>query len=505
MPEVSVTASYEVTREWREYERANTAVLNAYVQPIMQSYLRRLDEALHKQGFDCPFLAMQSNGGTTSFKWAMEHPITLLESGPSAGVNGAAIVGEMCEEPDVIFLDIGGTTAKCSVIEGYQPKVTTDYKIEWSRTNPGYPVKVPVVDIVEIGTGGGSIAWFDDTGSLRVGPHSAGADPGPACYDRGGEEPTITDAKLLTHILDPDNFAAGRMKLSVEKARRAMAKIAGGLGSTIEEAAVAVLRVGDAAMVNALKLVSVQRGHDPRNFVLIATGGGGPMHAAALGREIGVREVIIPRYPGYASAWGMLMTEPRRDFVRTSLSRADDVTLDMIRAMFADLEADAVDYFRADQQLHEQSITFEHLVDMRYLGQEHWVTVRIDLTARSIEDILEDFHEAHERAYTFRLADTPVEFVNYRLTGTASAPRPRQKPIDGRGRSLQAALKGERTVNFGPDGIFKARVFDRDLMPPEFDVAGPIVIEEASSTTVVLPLQRVFVDKFGLLHITNTD
>jgi N-methylhydantoinase A len=290
MPEVAVTASHEVTREWREYERANTAVLNAYVQPIVQSYLRQLDETLHGQGFDCPFLAMQSNGGTTTFKWAMEHPITLLESGPSAGVNGAAIIGEMCEEPDVIFLDIGGTTAKCSVIEGYQPKVTTDHKIEWSRTSPGYPVKVPVVDIVEIGTGGGSIAWLDDTGSLRVGPHSAGADPGPACYDRGGHEPTITDAKLLTGVLDPDYFAGGRIKLSLEKAKRSMTRIADGLGSTIEEAAVAVLRVGDAAMVNALKLVSVQRGHDPRNFVLVATGGGGPMHAAALGQEIGVRE-----------------------------------------------------------------------------------------------------------------------------------------------------------------------------------------------------------------------
>ena len=503
MPEVAVTASHEVTREWREYERANTAVLNAYVQPIVQSYLRQLDKTLHGQGFDCPFLAMQSNGGTTTFKWAMEHPITLLESGPSAGVNGAAIIGEMCEEPDVIFLDIGGTTAKCSVIEGYQPKVTTDHKIEWSRTSPGYPVKVPVVDIVEIGTGGGSIAWLDDTGSLRVGPRSAGADPGPACYDRGGVEPTITDAKLLTGVLDPDYFAGGRIKLSLEKARLSMAKIADGLGSTIEEAAVAVLRVGDAAMVNALKLVSVQRGHDPRNFVLVATGGGGPMHAAALGQEIGVREVIVPRYPGYASAWGMLVTEPRRDFVQTSLRPAEEVTIDFVRAMFADLEADAIDYFRADRQLQAQSIAFEHLVDMRYSGQEHWVTLRIDLATRSIEDVLGDFHEAHERAYTFQLPGTPIEFVNYRLTATAAAPRARLHPIDNNGRSLERALKGERLVNFGTGGMIKSRVFERDLMPAEFDVAGPLVIEEVSSTTIVLPTQRVFVDKFGLLHITE--
>ena len=504
MPEVAITASHEVTREWREYERANTAVLNAYVQPIVQSYLRRLDETLHKRGLNCPFLAMQSNGGTTTFKWAMEHPITLLESGPSAGVNGAAIIGEMCEEPDVIFLDIGGTTAKCSVIEGYQSKVTTDHKIEWSRVSPGYPVKVPVVDIVEVGTGGGSIASIDDAGSLHVGPQSAGADPGPACYDRGGQEPTITDAKLLTGVLDPEYFAGGRIKLSTEKARLAMAKIADGLGSTIEEAAVAVLRVGDAAMVNALKLISVQRGHDPRNFVLVATGGGGPMHAATLGQEIGVREIIIPRYPGYASAWGMLVTEPRRDFVQTSLRPAEDITIGFVRAMFADLEADAIDYFRADQELQAQNVTFEHLVDMRYSGQEHWVTLRVDLDVRSIEDIVEDFHEAHERAYTFQLPGTPIEFVNYRLTATAAAPRARLQPIDNRGRSLQSALKGERSINFGLDGIINSRVFERDLMPSEFDIGGPLVIEEMSSTTVVLPAQRVFVDKFGLLHITQT-
>jgi N-methylhydantoinase A len=502
MPEVAVTASHEVTREWREYERANTAVLNAYVQPIVQSYLGSLDERLHAHGLSCPFLAMQSNGGTTSFKWAMEHPITLLESGPSAGVNGAAIIGEMCEEPDVIFLDIGGTTAKCSVIEGYQSKVTTDHKIEWSRISPGYPVKVPVVDIVEIGTGGGSIASVDEVGSLHVGPQSAGADPGPASYDRGGEEPTITDAKLLTGILDPDYFAGGRIKLNVEKARRAMAKIADRLGTSIEEAAVAVLRVGDSAMVNALKLVSVQRGHDPRNFVMVALGGGGPMHAAALGREIGVREVIIPRYPGYGSAWGMLVTEPRRDFVQTSLRPAKDVTMEFVHAMFADLETDATNYFQSDQQLQNHAIGFEHLVDMRYNGQEHWVTLRVDL-ARTIDDILADFHEAHERAYTFQLPGTPAEFVNYRLTATVSAPRAGLQPIDNRGRSLQAALKGERNVNFGIDGVIKSRVFERDLLPAEFDVAGPLIIEEVSSTTIVLPDQRVFVDKFGLLHISE--
>ncbi|MBT7291088.1 MAG: hydantoinase/oxoprolinase family protein, partial [Rhodospirillaceae bacterium] len=215
LPGVAITASHEITREWREYERANTAVLNAYVQPIVQRYFASLEGSLKGQGLDCPFAAMQSNGGSTSFEWAKAHPITLVESGPSAGVNGAALVGELCGEEDVIYLDIGGTTAKCSVIEGAQVQVTTEYKLEWTRINPGYPVKVPVVDIVEIGTGGGSIAWFDRVGTLKVGPVSAGSDPGPASYGQGGREPTVTDAKLLTGVLDPNYFAGGRITLDV--------------------------------------------------------------------------------------------------------------------------------------------------------------------------------------------------------------------------------------------------------------------------------------------------
>mgnify|MGYP001304980203 CR=1 FL=1 len=246
MPGVAVTASCEITREWREYERANTAVLNAYVQPIVQRYFASLESSLGGQGIDCPFAAMQSNGGSTSFAWAKAHPITLVESGPSAGVNGAALVAELCGEEDAIYLDIGGTTAKCSVIEGAQVKVTTDYKLEWTRINPGYPVKVPVVDIVEIGTGGGSIAWFDKAGTLKVGPVSAGSDPGPASYGQGGTEPTVTDAKLLTGVLDPDYFAGGSIKLDTAAAERAIdEKIATPLGLDLIDAADAI--AGEAA------------------------------------------------------------------------------------------------------------------------------------------------------------------------------------------------------------------------------------------------------------------
>lgn len=257
LPGIPITASHEITREWREYERANTAVLNAYVQPIIQRYFDRLERRLGELGFDCPYFAMQSNGGTTSFGWAKEHPITLIESGPAAGVNGAVIVGELCGEPDVIYLDIGGTTAKCSTLLGGQPGITTEYKLEWTSANFGYPVRTPVVDIVEIGAGGGSIAWLDDAGSLKVGPVSAGADPGPACYGRGGKEPTVTDSKLITGVINPDYFAFRQFALDVGKAEQALEPIARRLHTRVEEAAVSIIRVVDANMINALKRISI--------------------------------------------------------------------------------------------------------------------------------------------------------------------------------------------------------------------------------------------------------
>ena len=505
LPDVAVTASHEITREWREYERGNTAVLNAYVQPIVQHYFTKLEDALRALGIECPYTAMQSNGGTTSFGWAKAHPITLIESGPAAGVNGAALIGELCDEPNVIYLDVGGTTVKCSVIESGRPKVTTEYKLEWSRLNPGYPVRVPVADLVEIGAGGGSIAHFDAAGSLRVGPQSAGADPGPACYGLGGTEPTVTDAKLLTGVLNPENFAGGRIALDVDRARNAMQTIADGLGTSVEGAAAAVIRVVEANMNNALKLVSIQRGHDPRDFVLVAAGGGGAMHAAPLGRELGVKEIIVPRYPGYFSAWGMLATEPRSDFAITALTRAEDITVERIHGVFSNLEEEADAYFASADGVGSDALSFSRSVDMRYFGQEHTVTVAVDNAAADLAAILREFHAAHERAYTFSLTDTPVEFVTFRLTATASVPRPRVNPTDREHRSAERAYKGRRIVGFGEDGRHEADIYDRETLPAGFEAPGPLVVEEPSSTTIVHPGQRLWVDRLGFLHIGEAD
>ena len=498
---VAVTASHEITREWREYERANTAVLNAYVQPIVQRYFDTLESGLDALSLDCPMMAMQSNGGTTSFGWAREHPITLLESGPAAGVNGAALIGRLCNEPNVIYLDIGGTTAKCSTIEDGEPKITTDYRLEATRIRYGYPVRVPVIDIVEIGAGGGSIAWFDEGGTLCVGPRSAGADPGPACYGRGGGEPTVTDAKLITGVLNPANFAGGRLSLDVDRARTAMGKVADGLGCSVDEAAVAVIRLVDANMINALKLVSIQRGHDPRDFALMVGGGGGAMHGASLGRELGVKEIAVPRFPGLFSAWGMLATAPRRDFMLTALQRAESLNMADVRALFAELREEAERYFRSEGG-HDTFTSACH-IDMRYAGQEHAVTVPIDLDRTTRDTLLDAFHAAHERAYTFRLADTPVELVTFRLTATADVARPELTPWTAEGRSAEAAARGIRGVDFGEDGRHETRVYDRDLLPPGFEADGPVIVEEPSSTTLVCPGQRVRVDDLGFLRITE--
>ena len=360
-----------------------------------------------------------------------------------------------------------------------------------------------MVDIVEIGAGGGSIAWFDKAGLLKVGPLSAGAEPGPACYGRGGEEPTVTDAKLITGVINAANFADGQFILDETKARSAMEKIARILNISVEQAAVAVIRTVDANMINALKLVSIQRGHDPREFAMVVGGGGGAMHGAPLGRDIGVKDIIVPLYPGLFSAWGMLATEPRCDFMQTVLQRAEEVDAADIRALFNRLKQSAEKYFRTDANMADAEITYEDRIDLRYLGQEHSVTVPVTTETATVESILANFHDAHEKTYTFRLDDTPVEFVTYRLAASANVPRPVLNKLSAEGRSLEAARQDSRMVDFPEDGRHEAAVYARDKLPAGTLLNGPLIVEEATSTTLVHPGQKLRVDDFGFLHITN--
>ena len=500
LPGVAVTASSDITQEWREYERTSTVVLNAYVMPIVQQYLDRLETVTGERGLACPLHVMQSNGGTASFSMARRRPIFLIESGPVAGVMGAVAIGRAIGEPNVISLDIGGTTAKCSLIEGGEPKTTTEYRVEWTPLFPGYPVKTPVVDIVEIGAGGGSIAWFDDGGLLRVGPKSAGADPGPACYGQGGTAPTVTDAKLVAGVINPNYFLGGKLKVYPDLARQALTQVADRLGTTVESAANGVVRMVNANMTEALKLVSVRRGYDPRDFALVAFGGGGAMHAAALAQELHLKKVIIPRYPGHFSAWGMLVTQPRADVVQTRVSRTSAIGAAEVEARFAELEEAVRSRFAQDGE-GDGPLMFQHKADLRYHGQEHTVPVPVGANPLSVPQIESDFHAAHERLYTFRLADTPVEFVNFHVAGFRQARTPEIARWEADGRSAGRSEAARRRVDFDMDGVYETVIYERDELPAGFTAAGPLIVEEPAATTLVHPGQSLTVDPYGNLVI----
>jgi N-methylhydantoinase A len=500
-PEVSVTLSHEITKEWREYERTSTAVLNSYVKPIAERYLNLLERELREEGVPGSLYLMQSSGGTATFAAAKRSPIAVVESGPAGGVLGAQALGELLGEENLIPFDMGGTTAKCTLIEKGQVKVTTEYRIERTRTSPGYPIKTPVVDIVEIGAGGGSIAWLDEVGSLHVGPKSAGAQPGPACYGRGGEDPTVTDANVLVGRINPDYFLGGEIALDVERARQAMTKIADPLGVDVEEAALGVIRLANANMVNALKLVSLYRGYDPRDFTLVAFGGAGPMHAAALAMELGVKRVLIPQNPGVFSAWGMLVTDLRYDIVQTRIGRLDQTHVDDLDALWRQLESEALQHFQAEG-LSADRVIFQRHADMRYSGQEHTVKVPFPagaVTDEALRQVAERFHALHEQYYTFRL-DSPIEFVNLHLSAFGRVEKAKVPKLNASG-TPEEALKGHREVHWDEHGRQRTPIYERSRLGAGANVQGPAIVEEADSTTVVFPGQILTVDEYGNLVI----
>jgi N-methylhydantoinase A len=503
-PDIPVTLSCDITREWREYERTNTTVLNSYVLKTAHHYIDNLENNLSLMGMEKVYHVMQSNGGTATFEMGKRVPINMVESGPVGGVIGAAVIGKLIGEPNAISLDVGGTTAKTSLVEKGEPRITTEYKIEWRRDYAGYPILVPTVDIVEIGAGGGSIAWVDGAGALRVGPVSAGADPGPASYGWGGDKPTVTDANVLAGRINPDYFLGGEIPLKTDIAREAMQPVADAFGISIEQAAMGVIRLADSNMVNALKLVSVRRGYDPRDFIMVAFGGGGAMHAGALMRELKVKKSIIPTNPAVFSAWGMLMTDLRQDFIKTLICRTDGIDPSRLTALYGEMEEQAMNLMK-EQHIPEDRIVFQRFADIRYIGQEHTVKVPVpagELQPGQIPEINERFHTLHEHAYTFRL-DTGVELVNYHLTAFGVVDKPDMGKVDGQGLSLKDALKGERSVNFDELGFHKSPIYERGLFPLGKQIPGPMVVEEPASTTVVLPDQTLLRDEYGFLHIES--
>ncbi|HET9658756.1 MAG TPA: hydantoinase/oxoprolinase family protein [Thermomicrobiales bacterium] len=501
LPEVLVTASAEITREWREYERTSTAVLNAYVQPVAASYLRQLESSLRAEGIAAPLDIMKSNGGTSSFDFVIEQPIHLVESGPVGGVIGAAALGALIGEPNLITMDIGGTTAKCSLIENGDYKITTEYRIERDDRTAGYPIKAPVVDIVEIGAGGGSIAWIDAGGALKIGPRSAGASPGPASYGMGGAEPTVTDANLIAGRINPDYFLGGELQLDIVKARVAYQPIADALGVSVDEAAIGVIRLANANMINALKLVSVRRGYDPREFALIAFGGGGSMHAVALARELRIAKVIVPVAPGHFSAFGMMMSDAMQDYLLTALTASEEGSRDRVESIFADLDAQAVDFFVVAGFDRDQ-IELVRSLDMRYNGQEHTVRVRVPGGKLDFAVVNDRFHAAHEKAYTFRLP-SGVEIVNFHVAAAVPTAKPALAELEA--GSGTPRLKDTRMVDFDVWGRLDSAVYERADLYPGCAFHGPAIIEEPAASTVVPPGVTGTVDAIGNIVMTLGD
>ncbi|HZO97613.1 MAG TPA: hydantoinase/oxoprolinase family protein [Gaiellaceae bacterium] len=504
LPGVPVSLSSEVAPEFREYLRASTTVINAVVRPVVERYLERIERRLADAGIAAKLLVMQSGGGVFGSDAAARRPVFMVESGPAAGVIAAAHLGSTLGRGEILSFDMGGTTAKVGLIREGRPSVTKDYQVGGHASAgigglslSGYPVRTPVVDLVEIGAGGGSIAWIDSGGLLRVGPRSAGADPGPVCYGRGGVEPTVTDANVVLGRLNPAYFLGGELALDVEAARRAIEeRCARPLGMGVVEAASGIVEIANAAMVNALHLISVQRGYDPREFLLVAFGGAGPVHANALARDAELPAVLVPPSPGIFSATGLLTTDLRRDAAVTLLRRLDELDGSEVERAFGELERAGAAELQAEGVARE-AIEFVRQVDLRYVGQSY------ELTLPMGDGLAERFHAEHDRTYGFAAEGEPVECVSLRLQTVGRIAKP---PL----RELPAATgppepKETRAVYFAEAGGFVegCPVYDRSSLGAGARLAGPAVVEEFDSTTVVHPGYAVSVDRHGNLTIAR--
>ena len=512
-PDVALSVSSEIAPEIREYWRASTTATNAYIAPIVANYLERIEGQLEEAHLDAPLHIMQSSGGVTTIDDARRRPVQILESGPAAGVVAAAHFASLVGIGDALAFDMGGTTAKVGLIEGGRPAVLSEFEAGSAAGSgahvakaSGYPILAPVVDLVEVGAGGGSIAWVDPGGLLRVGPHSAGADPGPACYDAGGEDPTVTDANLLLGRLNPDYFLGGQVRLRPDLAEGALrARCAEPLGLDVIDAALGVVDIADEAMVQAVRLMTVQRGRDPRELTLVATGGAGPLHVTRLATELGIPTVVVPPSPGVASAFGMLVTDLRRDHRLTRLQSLDAVDPGELAELFARLEATASS--ELERQGSATAATLERSVELRYVGQSWNLRVGVPpgpLDGAVLDRLRAGFDAEHQRHYGYCVSEEPVELVNVVLTATGAIVKPEPRRVLSGGPSAEHALKGTRPVRFARDEPpLACCVYDRYALLVGNRIAGPAIIEELDSATVVHPDWTADVADHGLLLLNR--
>jgi N-methylhydantoinase A len=507
-PEWAVSLSHQIVREIREYERTSTTVLNAYIAPVVGRYLASLQELLAASGFRGLLLIMQSNGGVMSVDTARTVPVAMMESGPVAGVMGAVAVGSALGYPNVISFDMGGTTAKTSLVRNGELEVTTTYYIGGYAT--GHPMMLPVVDIVEVGAGGGSIAWLDRVGALKVGPQSAGAQPGPACFGRGGSEPTVTDANVVLGRIDPADFLGGELRIDRARAETALETMATPLGMSLTEAALGLVTIADASMSLAVRAVSVERGRDPRDFALVVSGGGGPLHGVGIARDLGIPIVIVPQRSSVFSAVGLLSAPLRHDYVQTALGEMARLDLAALDASLDGLEAEASRTL-ASEGATPEAMQFTRLVDLRYVGQEHTLSVPVEgrLAAGAAVALRERFDALHAERYGHSAPDEPVQVVNLRLRAQADKGDPAQQSDGGPERAAPptdshpgaasspanpppTAASPDRARLSSRPVVFEQRadavdcpVYARDRLPGGARIVGPAVIEEYGSATLL--------------------
>jgi N-methylhydantoinase A len=501
-PRLFVTASHELSQEYREFERTSTAAANAYIGPRVRRYLGEIGEHLAAAGFSGDFLIVQSTGGLFGVEEAQRACIRMLESGPAAGVIGTKALCDGIGLGHAIAFDMGGTTAKAGVIHDGHVLMTGSTLIGGYAT--GLPVQIPMIDIQEVGTGGGSIARVEAGGALHVGPESAGAQPGPVCYGLGGGEPTITDANLVLGRLGADRFLGGEMRLDAEGARRAlMERVARPLGLDLMQAADGILRIATTKMSHMVRWVTTERGLDAADFSLVAYGGAGPLHAAMVARELRIAKVVIPRAPGHFSAYGMLVADLRRDFVNTWFTPLAEASFPAMEEMYAAMEQRGRAAI-AGSRVATADIAVQRGADMRYVGQEHAVTVELPLDLFAAQDrdgIKRRFDAVHEVRYGYSAPAEKAEIVSLRSAITGLLRKPAFEPIaSGEGKPPREAFRGARPVYFA-EGLVDTPSWDRAALLAGNRIDGPALIEEYASTTVVHPGDVVTVDAFGDLVI----
>ncbi|MCD6484230.1 MAG: hydantoinase/oxoprolinase family protein [Candidatus Odinarchaeota archaeon] len=508
-PELYVSLSSEISPEHREYERTSTTAVNAVLMPIVSRYLSSLEKIFKDAGINAPIFIMQSNGGVGKSSFIKKAPVSIIESGPSAGVVATQFIAKLLKIPHALSFDMGGTTAKAGTVINFEISLTAEYEVGGAvhsgriTKGGGYPIRFPFIDLAEISSGGGSIAWIDEGGALRVGPISAGADPGPACYGKGGENPTITDANLVLGRLNPKGLLNETFKVCPNLARQAIhEKICMNTGLSLTEATFGIIKIANTNMSRILRIVTIERGHDPRKFSMIAYGGAGPMHACALAEDLGIKRVVVPPLPGLFSAMGLLLTDIRHSFVKSIRKEIKSLSPTYLEKNFLELEERGASILK-EEGCSAESIVHTRFVEMRYKGQGF--ELMIPVTSKDIEIgshmLVKKFEDKHKALYGYVMVNENIELINIRVNSTGILKKPvLQRISQGENENPEKAIKEYRDVFFEYFGDYeKTPIFDRTKLKAGHVVIGPAIIEQYDSTTVIPPRWEATVDKYGVL------